>query len=90
MKIEQIILKNYKTFKDITISDIPSLCVFVGANGSGKTSLFAVFGFLHDCLFNGVKRALEMRGGFKEVISRNSKPNDCIQILIKFLPALMI
>ena len=50
MKIERITLKNYKAFKDITITDIPSLCVFVGANGSGKTTLFGVFGFLHDCL----------------------------------------
>ena len=84
MKIERITLKNYKAFKDITITDIPSLCVFVGANGSGKTSLFGVFGFLHDCLTYDVKRALEQRGGFKEVISRNSKPDDCIEILIKF------
>lgn len=84
MKIERITLKNYKAFKDITITDIPSLCVFVGANGSGKTTLFGVFGFLHDCLTYDVKRALEQRGGFKEVISRNSKPDDCIQILIQF------
>ena len=84
MKIERITLKNYKAFKDITITDIPSLCVFVGANGSGKTTLFGVFGFLRDCLTFDVKRALEQRGGFKEVISRNSKPDDCIQILIQF------
>lgn len=84
MKIEEITLKNYKTFQEVTISEIPSLSVFVGANGTGKTTLFGVLGFLKDCLTYDVYRALSSRGGFKEVISRNAKHNDCIEITIKF------
>jgi predicted ATPase len=70
MKIECIKLKNYKTFEDFELDSIPSLAVFVGANGSGKTTLFDVFGFLSDSLKNNVRQALQLRGGFKEVISR--------------------
>ena len=49
MKIETIRLKNFKTFQDAEIKNIPSFCVVVGANGVGKSSLFDVFGFLKDC-----------------------------------------
>ncbi len=72
MKIESIRLKNFKTFKDVYIKDIPSFLVLVGANGSGKTTLFGVFGFLHDCLKGNVRQALDSRGRFKEVISREA------------------
>jgi predicted ATPase len=70
MKIECIKLKNYKTFEDLELNNLPSLAVFVGANGSGKTTLFDVFGFLSDSLKNNVRQALQLRGGFKEVVSR--------------------
>lgn len=71
MKIESIRLKNYKVFRDIHIRDIPRFCVVVGANGSGKTTLFDVFGFLHDCLKGNVRQALDSRGRFREVLSRD-------------------
>ena len=46
MKLEGIRLRNFKAFRDIDIQDLPRFAVFVGANGSGKTSLFSVFSFL--------------------------------------------
>ncbi len=70
MKIETIRLKNFKTFEDVELQDIPAFCIVVGANGTGKTTLFDVFGFLKDCLTYNVSRALRSRGGFKEVVSR--------------------
>ena len=70
MKIEKIHLKNFKVFQNVTIEDLPEFCVIVGANGSGKTTFFDVFGFLKDCLTFSVGRALMQRGGFKEVVSR--------------------
>lgn len=73
MRIESIRLKNYKTFRDVHIRDIPKFCVVVGANGSGKTTLFDVFGFLHDCLKGNVRQALDARGRFREVLSRDSQ-----------------
>lgn len=82
MKIEKIKIKNYKVFEDSEISNLPSMCVFLGANGSGKSTLFDVFGFLSEALKNNVKSAINNRGGFKEVISRNKSGN--IEFEIKF------
>lgn len=72
MHIETIKITNFKALKNIQLTRIPSFCVFVGANGVGKTTIFDIFGFLKDCLNTNVKRALLQRGGFKEVISRNA------------------
>ncbi|MFN0110382.1 MAG: AAA family ATPase [Blastocatellia bacterium] len=82
MKIESISLKNFRAFKDVTIENLPSMSVFVGANGSGKTTLFDVFGFLRDALIHNVRQALARRGGFKEVVSRNT--DGPIEIELKF------
>jgi predicted ATPase len=82
MKIEKIKIKNYKVFEDAEISSLPSMCVFLGANGSGKSTLFDVFGFLSEALKNNVKSAINNRGGFREVISRNKSGN--IEFEIKF------
>jgi predicted ATPase len=73
MKIESIRLKNFKAFRDVHLGELPNFCVVVGANGSGKTTLFDVFGFLHDCLTGNVRQALDSRGRFQEVISRDSR-----------------
>ncbi|MBM9532230.1 AAA family ATPase, partial [Desulfoprunum benzoelyticum] len=72
MKIESIRLKNFKVFRDVVLTDIPSFLVLVGANGSGKSTLFDVFGFLHDCLRGTVRQALDKRGRFREVLSRDA------------------
>ncbi len=82
MKIEKIKIKNFKLFKDVEILDLPNMCVFLGANGSGKSTLFDVFGFFSDALKNNVKTAINRRGGFKEVISREQ--SDDIEFEIKF------
>lgn len=82
MKIEKIKIKNFKVFSETEISDLPNMCVFLGANGSGKSTLFDIFGFLSEALRNNIKAAINNRGGFKEVISRN-KTGD-IEFEIKF------
>lgn len=84
MHIESIKLKNYKSFCDVHMQDIPKFCVVVGANGTGKTTLFDVFGFLKDCLTFNVRHALQARGGFREVLSRSAGDGDYIEIEIKF------
>jgi len=84
MKIESIRLNNFKNFKQVSMLEIPDFCVVVGANGTGKTTLFDVFGFLKDCLTFNVRQALQSRGGFHEMISRGCTGNDQIGIEIKF------
>lgn len=82
MKIERLKIKNYKVFADAEINDLPNMCVFLGANGSGKSTLFDVFGFLSDALRTNVRTAIDNRGGFQEVISRDKKGD--IEFEIKF------
>lgn len=84
MQIESLRLKNYKSFRDAVLQDMPRLCVVVGANGTGKSTLFGVFGFLKDCLLFNVRQALQQRGGFREVLSRGVDPSEGIEIEIKF------
>jgi len=85
MKIESIKLKNFKAFKDAEIKNIPNFCVFIGANGSGKSTIFNLFEFLKDALTSNVNTALAKLGGSRglaEVRSRNTKGP--IEIELKF------
>lgn len=85
MKIESIRFKNFKSFRDATLSDLPNLCIIVGANGTGKSTVFQVFQFLRDAMASNVNAALAKLGGsrgFVEVRSRNSEGP--IEIELKF------
>jgi predicted ATPase len=75
MRIESIRLKNFRAFRDVSMRDIPGFCVLVGANGTGKSTLFSVFSFLRDAMSTNVTAALGRLGGsrgFQEVRSRGS------------------
>lgn len=75
MQIEYLRLKNFRAFRDVTMKDIPRFCVLVGANGTGKSTLFSVFAFLRDAMASNVNTALARLGGsrgLQEVRSRNS------------------
>src|SRR5690606_34290214 len=74
MKIESIRLKNFRAFRDVEMRDLPGFCVLIGANGTGKSTLFSVFSFLRDAMSTNVTAALGKLGGsrgFQEVRSRN-------------------
>jgi predicted ATPase len=89
MQIESIRLKNFRAFKDVTMRDIPRFCVLVGANGTGKSTLFSVFAFLRDAMAGNVTSALSKLGGSRglsEVRSRNS--SGPIEIELKVRAAL--
>ena len=86
MKLESIRLKNFKAFKEVKIDNIPKMCVFVGANGTGKTTLFNVFSFLKDALTDNINVALTKLGGgrgFQEVRSRNSTGAIAIELKLR-------
>ncbi len=83
MKIVSIKIKNYRVFESIEIEKIPGFCVIIGANGTGKSTLFDIFGFLRDALKNNIRQALQIRGGFNEVVTRGKEQED-IEIELKF------
>jgi predicted ATPase len=82
MKIETIEIRNYKVFQDVKIENIGSMEVFLGENGTGKTTLFDVFGFIKACLTENVRSALQARGGYNEVHTRDVEGD--IHIMFKY------
>lgn len=49
MRIKKTVIRNFKRFTDLTISEIPDsskLVLLIGSNGSGKSSLFDAFDWL--------------------------------------------
>ncbi len=82
MRIESLHIRNFRVFRDVKLENIGGLAVFVGANGSGKSTMFDVFGFMRDALKDNVRVAMAKRGGFKEVVSRGSEGP--LHIVVKF------
>ena len=70
--IEVLSVKNYRALRDIELKQLKPLTVFLGANGSGKSTFFDVFAFLSECFTNGLRQAWNKRGGFKELRTRGS------------------
>lgn len=83
MQIESIEIKNYRLFRDMKLQSIPRLCVLVGANGTGKSTLFDVFSFLKDALAMNVGKAVSKRGGYKELASRGFA-EEAIELTLQF------
>lgn len=86
MNIEQLRIRNFKALQDVELRDLPQVSIFVGRNGTGKTTLFRVFAFLKNCLRNNVRSALNSEGGrmgFREVVSRGHE-QEAIEFEIGF------
>jgi predicted ATPase len=80
MQIEAITIKNFRALRHVELTHLSPMSVFVGANGCGKSTLFDVFGFLHDSLVHNVRQALAKRGGFREVLSRDASGPIALEI----------
>ena len=53
MKIEKLIIKNYKTFNDITIQMNDDVNIFLGENDSGKTTILEALSIVLTGKLNG-------------------------------------
>ena len=82
MQIESISIRNYRCFRAIELNDLSRMTVVVGANGSGKSSLFDVFTFPKDALTQNAAYAVAQRGGYRELVSRGQEGP--IEIAVKF------
>ncbi|MBF0459501.1 MAG: AAA family ATPase [Nitrospirae bacterium] len=76
--IEGFKVKNFRVLKDVTIGKLwakegvplTPLTAVIGKNGVGKSTFFDAFGFLADCLKDGVEAACDKRGGFERIRSQ--------------------
>lgn len=67
-------IKNYRALADVSLGQVqygkgtplPRLTCLIGPNGSGKSTVLDAFGFIADCLLDGVEAACDRswRGGF--------------------------
>ncbi len=80
MPIEQIEIKNYRVLRDVKLAALPPMAVVVGANGTGKSTLFDAFSFLKESLGGDVASAVGRRGGFGELVSRGERGPVCLTV----------
>ncbi len=76
-------IQNYKSLSDVSLGQtgygqgdpLPSLSCFIGPNGSGKSALLDAFGFMADCLREGVEAACDkpQRGGFAKLRTQGQR-----------------
>lgn len=71
-RIEYLKVTNYRALQNLELKKISPLTVFLGPNGSGKSTIFDVFAFLSECFNEGLRKAWDRRGRFKELRSRAS------------------
>ncbi|MEO5369608.1 MAG: AAA family ATPase [Magnetococcus sp. DMHC-1] len=78
--LEGIRIKNFRALRDVTLGrlshtpdlqPLTPLTVVIGKNGVGKSSFLDFFGFIHDCLKEGVEAACQLsdRSGFNRIRS---------------------
>lgn len=79
-RIETLHVKNYRALKEITLNKITPLTVLLGPNGSGKSTVFDVFAFLAECFTDGLRKAWDRRGRFRELRSRDQDGPIVIEI----------
>lgn len=85
-RIERLTVRNYRALKDITLERLTPLTVLLGPNGSGKSTVFDVFAFLSECFSDGLRKAWERRGRFRELRSRDQGGSIVIEIQYRERP----
>ena len=71
-RVTSVRVKNYRALRDVTLTNLTPLTVLLGPNGSGKSTVFDVFAFLSECFTDGIRKAWDRRGRFRELRSRDS------------------
>ena len=82
MRITELRLRNFGIFAELTLTDLPPFAVFIGPNGTGKSTLIDLFAFIQDALRENVRAAIDRRGGFDEVRTRDRTGNIEIEMVV--------
>src|SRR5574344_638012 len=82
-KIEGIGIENFGALRSVQLGKLLSnqngkalgnMVTVIGESGTGKSTLADAFGFIADCLDDGVEAACDKghRGGFEKIVSQSS------------------
>ena len=82
MKITEIVAKNFKTFKDLSIS-INNFNIIIGSNASGKSNLIDIIKFYRDCENWGLDSAISLQGGKENLLNYNLEKGTPVYLYIK-------
>ena len=82
MAIHRLEVKNFKTFKDLTL-DLNRLNVLIGINASGKSNFVEILNFLNNLNTYGLEDAISMEGGINYL--QNLKIGKSKPTSLKFL-----
>lgn len=72
-RVTALRVRNYRALRDLNLRNLTPLTVLLGPNGSGKSTVFDVFAFLSECFSDGIRKAWDRRGRFRELRSRDSE-----------------
>lgn len=83
-KLEGISIQNYGSLKSVKMgrllsdqsgSPLGNMTTIIGPSGNGKSTLADAFGFIADCLEQGVEAACDARnrGGFEQIVSQGTE-----------------
>jgi predicted ATPase len=89
MKIHELHVSNFKTFKNLDLKDLDNFSVFIGSNSSGKSNFIQIFRFLKDISRYGLRNAVSLQGGIEYLKNTRLGEND-ISIRIVYDPGLEI
>lgn len=82
MKISNIEIKNFKSFKDICV-DLNEFNVVIGESASGKTNFIEAFKFLKDICDDYEKGIMRHGKGLLQNINLKSESPTCIKVIFK-------
>jgi predicted ATPase len=83
LQIHSIRIENYKS---IAACDVPlaPITYLVGANGSGKSNFLDAICFIKDIFRHGLPRAVQARGGFRQILHQNGEGGWQMSFTLRF------
>lgn len=86
-------IKNYRSLADVSLGQVqygrgtplPRLTCLIGPNGAGKSTVLDAFGFVADCLLDGVEAACDKpwRGGFDRLRTQGESGSISFEIFFE-------
>lgn len=75
-------VENYRALRSVTWTLPRGVAVLVGPNGAGKTTLLDIPEFLRHALQRDVRRALDERGGPRDLRNLRASPADLVRLKV--------
>lgn len=71
--LNELSIHNYKSIRNVHLTQLPSLCVLVGANAAGKSNFADALDFLSMVFRTGLASAVRAKGGYENICFRRAK-----------------